>query len=681
MPNRLALASSPYLLQHAHNPVDWFEWGTEAFEKAEKEDKPIFLSVGYSTCHWCHVMEHESFEDDEVAAYMNEHFVSIKVDREERPDVDHIYMTVCQTMTGSGGWPLSVFLTPSREPYYAGTYFPRDDRYARPGFLRVLRAMSDAWKTDRDKVLGIGGEMRRALNSAAENPRALGADTLDKAGSRFSATFDPVQGGFGAAPKFPMGHALSFLLRRAARTGNEQLAHMARHTLTAMYRGGIYDHVGFGFCRYSTDAQWLVPHFEKMLYDNALLLAAHADLYALTGSGEQERVMREIAAYVLRDLGDPGGAFYSAENADSEGEEGKFYVFTEHEFLKAVGPEYGAALAEYFGVTAAGNFEHGANVLHIAVDPAAWAAQHGFDERRAAGILEQARQRLYAARAQRVRPSLDDKVLTSWNGLMISALARAGAVLGDPELVHAAVRAAEFILRVLRRDDGTLLHRWRAGSAGIDGFLEDYAFLALGLLDLYDATFDAAHLATAKSILDRMLADFSDGAGDGLFFTARNAEQLISRSKDVYDGAMPSGNSAAAYALARLGRLLGDTRYEDRARAIIETFGTQADEYPTGHTLLLTALDFLTGAPREIVIASHDRHSARPYIEAVQQLLLPGTIALLHETGSAGDSIRALVPFIAAQSPLGDRATVYVCERFECRQPVQDLESFITLLR
>jgi uncharacterized protein len=492
--NRLVFTSSPYLLQHARNPVDWYPWCDEAFARAEREHKPVFLSIGYSTCHWCHVMEHESFEDAEVAALLAEHFIAIKVDREERPDIDHIYMTACQTMTGSGGWPLSVFLTPDKRPFYAGTYFPKEDRFGRPGFLRVLRVLHDAWTTESDKVERIASDMHATLQRLGEDAAtrsgagesslaailaseaAAGASAGDvvrclvarrtpaalpaRAEDAFHSNYDEEFGGFGTAPKFPMGHTLSFLLRRNARSERADILHMVQHTLQAMHRGGMYDHVGGGFCRYSTDRHWLVPHFEKMLYDNALLVMAYVDAWQRTGDAVYADIVRDVFRYITTTMTSPEGLFYSAENADSEGVEGKFYVFTRAEFLDIVGAEHGDALAEYFGVTEQGNFEHrGWNVLSLAVDEADWARRHGFSAGRARDLVNEARAKLFAARAGRVHPSLDDKVLVSWNGLMIAALARAGAALGDASMRDAAVRAADALLARARREDGRLWHR------------------------------------------------------------------------------------------------------------------------------------------------------------------------------------------------------------------------------
>ncbi|MBL0175086.1 MAG: thioredoxin domain-containing protein [Ignavibacteria bacterium] len=679
--NRLIFTSSPYLLQHARNPVDWYPWCEAAFEKARREDKPIFLSIGYSTCHWCHVMEHESFEDPEVAAFLNEHYVSIKVDREERPDVDHIYMAVCQAMTGAGGWPLSVFMSPEQLPFFSGTYFPKTDRFGKPGFLRVLSALHAAWRDERTKVMTIGEELRGSLHRASEKrPAELDASVLDTAERAFDHSFDSVHGGFGGAPKFPVPHALSFLLRRHDRSGDASLLRMAEHTLASMYRGGVYDHVGFGFCRYSTDAQWLVPHFEKMLYDNALLMTAYTDAFLVTRKEEYATVVREIATYILRDMTSADGAFFSAENADSEGEEGKFYVFTRAGFLRIVGAEHGEALAEYFGITAEGNFEHGNNVLHIAVDPAEWRRRHGLSEGDAALLLNDTRSRLLDARALRVRPSLDDKILVSWNGLMISALSRAGVALDEPHYVQAARLAADFLLNTMLRNDGSLQHRHRAGETGIDGFLEDYAFFVWGLIDLYEATFEAAYLRQALALNARMIADFHDAERGGFFFTAHDAETLISRTKDVYDGALPSGNSSAALNLIRLARLTGDAELERLADATFRAMGQQVSSLPSGHTVMLTALDFAIGPSREIVLAAETLEDIAGFRTVLRSRFLPRAVTLFHASGQQGEALRDLVPFLSTQRAIEGRATAYLCENHVCTAPVTSAVELSTLL-
>ncbi len=678
--NRLVFTSSPYLLQHARNPVDWYPWGEEAFEKARREDKPIFLSIGYSTCHWCHVMEHESFEDADIAAYLNEHFVSIKVDREERPDVDHIYMTVCQAMTGSGGWPLTIFMTPEKKPYYAGTYFPKDDRFGRPGFMRVLTTMQDAWHNDRQKVLSIGEQLQQQLSSAMQGEDGdIPSDALDRAVRNFKANYDEEFGGFGAAPKFPMGHTLSFMLRRATAAVDEKLQDMVENTLLRMYRGGIWDHLGGGFSRYSVDQKWLVPHFEKMLYDNALLLMAYVDAYQVTGKEEYKTIALEIVQYVRRDMTDANGMFFSAENADSEGEEGKFYVFTRAEFDEVLGSE-APAMAEYFGMTKEGNFEHGNNILHIAGDPQAWAQRHELSAGQAAKRIASAKEKLFAVRAKRVYPSLDDKLLVSWNGLMISALAQAGQAFDDAGLTAMAQRAADTILDRLLQKDGTLLHRMRKGKAGIPGFLEDYAFFSWGLIDLYEATFETRYLGHAFSLTEKMLTLFHDEANGGLFFTAAGAEKLIVRTKESHDGATPSGNSVAAYNLVRLSRMTGNTAYEQRAQEILRAFASQLTQSPTGSTVMLMALDFAGKGGKEIVLAAGDRKEAAAMATAVRGRWEPRSVLLFHPEKGAKE-IETLVSYIKENRSVDGKATAYVCRNFACELPVTSAEALLDKLK
>jgi uncharacterized protein YyaL (SSP411 family) len=678
--NRLVFTSSPYLLQHARNPVDWYPWGEEAFARARSEDKPVFLSIGYSTCHWCHVMEHESFENPSVAAFLAEHFISIKVDREERPDIDDIYMTVCQAMTGSGGWPLTVFLTPEKKPFYAGTYFPPDDRFGRPGFTRVLTALRDAWIDDRQKIMNIGDELQTQLATALRAAEdELPEDIFDRAVDGFRSNYDSQYGGFGAAPKFPMGHTLRFLLRRAADTGDDALRAMVENTLLRMYRGGLWDHLGGGFCRYSTDSKWLVPHFEKMLYDNALLLDAYVDAYLLTRRSIYRTIVEELIAYVRRDMTDERGMFFSAENADSEGEEGKFYVFTRAEFDEIVG-ENADALAEYFGVEAAGNFENGSNILHVAVEADEWCRKHGLSTAEGEARIAAAKDALFTARASRIHPSLDDKILTSWNGLMISALARAGAAFDDHAVTAMARNAATALTARMLRADGTLLRRLRGENAGIDGFLEDYAFFAQGLLDLYEATFETQWLETALTLADTMLAQFSDSESGGLFFTSADAEQLLVRSMDAQDGAIPSGNSVAACTLLRLGRMTGRSDLAQRGEDIIHAFGAQIARVPTGSTVMLLAWDFARNPGREIVIAAESAADASELVREIRRRFLRRSVVLLH-TPENSKTLVSLSPFTANNTAVGGKPTAWVCRNYACEMPVHTPGEVAALLR
>jgi uncharacterized protein len=676
--NRLVFTSSPYLLQHARNPVDWYPWGDEAFERALREDKPVFLSIGYSTCHWCHVMEHDSFEDEAVAAMLNEHYIAIKVDREERPDIDHIYMTVCQAMTGSGGWPLSVFLTPDKLPFFTGTYFPKEDRHGRPGFIRILTALHDAWKNERQRVTSIGSELRDRLRAAsARTPGDLPEDILQLAVRAFTHSYDSVFGGFGNAPKFPMGHAVSFLLRRALPSNDPDLLSICEHTLRRMHDGGLWDQLGGGFCRYSTDRRWLVPHFEKMLYDNALLLMAYAEAWALTGIDRYRTVCRGIAAYVHEYMTDESGMFYSAENADSEGEEGRFYVFTREEFRSIVGPRYASMLCEYFGVEEAGNFELGNNILHAAADRAEWEQRYGLTTEEADGILAAARSALKDARAKRVHPSLDDKVLTSWNGLMIAGLALAGRVLHDKEMLGTAVRAADALMKNMLTDDGRLFHRSRGSDAGINGFLEDYAFLSWGLIELHQATLKLDYLEHAVMLTTHMLIQFENEESGALRFTARDSEELIADTIDLHDGAMPSGNGAAAYVLVRLARITGRTEFEQRAEAIVKAAASSISAYPTGSAVFLMTLDLMQAEGRDVVLSGE-------HIEALLAVLRsswqPHMHVLHRPLGEDAGRLARIAPFTAELIPRDDKATAYVCRNFTCDQPVTDALELQSLL-
>jgi uncharacterized protein len=663
--NRLANEPSPYLRQHAHNPVDWYPWGPEALERARLEDKPIFLSIGYSTCHWCHVMERESFEDESIAAQINADFVPVKVDREERPDLDNIYMTAVQAVTGRGGWPMTVVLTPSLQPFYAGTYFPPEDRGGLPGLARLLPALAEAWRERRAEVEESAGSVTRILVETARMTAQAGdappgRDALDRACRGLALNFDPEHGGFGRAPKFPTPHQLSFLLRCHARTGDAHALHMAVSTLEHMARGGIHDHLGGGFHRYSTDREWLAPHFEKMLYDQALLAGTFAEAWQATGRADFAATARDICEYVLRDLRDPGGGFHSAEDADSEGEEGRFYVWTRAEVDAALG-ELAEPLCRAYDVREAGNWE-GRNILRLAPGgPGGEAAD--------APGLARARAKLLEARGRRVRPHRDDKVLAGWNGLMLGALARVGAALDEPRYVEAAAQAAAFLERHMFRD-GRLLRRWHGGSADIPAYLEDYAWLSRGLLDLYEATFDARHLARALTLARDMDRLFRDPDGGGYLFSGRDNEKLIAPHKDLYDGALPSGNSVAAGVLLRLGALTGDAALAERGRTLLRDFSATVDENPGAYTEMLQAADFCLGPALEIVVCGPaDQPEVTAMWRVVRRTFLPSRVLAFHPGGDAGREIEALIPGIAARAAAGGRPTAYVCVHGACLAP------------
>ncbi|HXI03912.1 MAG TPA: thioredoxin domain-containing protein [Candidatus Saccharimonadales bacterium] len=681
-PNRLAKEKSPYLLQHAYNPVDWYPWGEEAFEAAKERDVPIFLSIGYSTCHWCHVMERESFENDEVADYLNRNFVAIKVDREERPDVDAIYMTAVQAMTGSGGWPLSVWLTHDLKPFYGGTYFPPDDRFGRPGFLGILERIHTAWATQRDKVLASGTQLADAIkeSAAAASPAEPGTATLDKGLAIYRESYDAVNGGFGSAPKFPRAHELSFLLRRQRRDGDARTLAMVTHTLDAMAAGGIHDQIGGGFHRYSTDATWLVPHFEKMLYDQAILARAYLEAWQVTGEERYAQVVHDIFTYVLRDLRDPGGAFRSAEDADSEGEEGRFYVWKPAEIAAALGEEKARVFGAFYGVTAAGNFENGASILHAARSEEEVAKELKLSVPDLEKILADGRKKLLEVRSRRVRPHLDDKVLTDWNGLIISSLASAGAALHEPAWTDAAAEAADFIVGRLERK-GRLLHRYRDGDASIPGFLDDYAFFGQGLFDLYEATFDARWLAESGRLANEAVRLFRDDHDGAFRMVGGDGEKLLIQSKEIYDGAIPSGNSVAAAWLLRLGDLTGDAKLQEAGRGILRAFGGRVEKYPAGYPYYLMALELAAEPTREIVVAgSSGSAETQRMIDTIRAKFLPDSVVAWNATGAEGEAARKLIPFLHNQVPQEGKATAYVCRNYACDRPTTDPKRLAELL-
>jgi uncharacterized protein YyaL (SSP411 family) len=666
-PNRLAREQSPYLLQHAYNPVDWHPWGEEAFAKARREQKPIFLSIGYSTCHWCHVMERESFERDDIAGLLNESFVSIKVDREEHPDLDQVYMHAVTAMTGQGGWPLTVFLTPDLKPFFGGTYFPPEQRGRMAGMKELLPAVAHAWDSRRAEITASADELTSRVSQALNRPAApgpLSAETFDRAYRGAAESFDADHGGFGDAPKFPRPHELSFLLRYWSRSGTARALEMVTTTLDHIARGGIHDHVGGGFHRYSIDAQWRIPHFEKMLYDQALLARAYLEAHQATRRADYAGIARRALDYVLRDLTDGRGGFYSAEDADSEGEEGAFYVWSREEILTHLGPEEGERFARRYGVSAEGNFEHGKSVLHLET-----AVAH--EDGDAAS-----RERLFSARSRRPRPHRDDKVLTSWNGLMVTAFAIGGALLDEPRYLEAARKAARFILDHAVRD-GILVRRWRAGEARYPGTLEDYAYFAEGLLALYEATFDAAWLAEARRWTLALVERFWDEAVGALHLRSQQDEPLIVRATDAYDGATPSGSSVASLLLLRMGRLTGDERLEAFGRRSVERVAGLLAQTPLAFPAMLAAADEALGPTQEIVIAgTPEAPDTQAMTRAVRGCYLPRAVTLFHPEGPGAAAVEALVPRISAQRVQGGRATAYVCERFTCAQPTTDIAQF-----
>ena len=683
--NRLADASSPYLLQHAHNPVDWYPWGPEALEKAKREGKPIFLSIGYSACHWCHVMERESFENEDIARVMNKHYVCIKVDREERPDIDDIYMTAVQIMTGSGGWPLSVWLTPDLKPFHGGTYFPPEDRWGRPGFKRILEALASAYRERPDQIQASTQQIMDALGRATAGDRptsaGLGIGVIQAAVDVWARQFDSTWGGFGTQPKFPSPTTLALLLRHAHRTGDAKVLHMATLTLDKMAYGGMYDQIGGGFHRYSVDREWLAPHFEKMLYDNAQLASVYLDAYRITGKPLYRRIAEETLDYVLQEMADPAGGFHSTQDADSEGEEGKYYLWDMAEVKRLLPGEDGELFCRYYGVTQGGNFEH-RNILHVPTPPEEFAASMHIDADAWAERLQPLRAKLLAARAGRIAPGKDDKVLTDWNGLMISAFARGYQVLGNPAYLHAAERSARFVLEKMRDEQGALLHAHRAGRSHIPAYLDDYAFLAAGLIDLYEATFDVAWIEAAKALSRDMAARFDDAERGGFYLVADGRADVIVRTKSAHDSAVPSGNGVAALALLRLAALAGNSEDADRAERTLRAFGRSAERSPTGFAQLLCAVDFLHGPSQEIaVIGNPDDPGTQAMLRAVRQRYGPNrVVAVMDPNGPDRASLAKAVPLLADRPLVDGRPAVYVCRDFACDAPVTNVAALEALL-
>ncbi len=689
--NRLFLESSPYLLQHAHNPVNWYPWGDEAFETARRLGRPVLLSVGYSTCHWCHVMEEESFDDEEIARYLNENYVIVKVDREERPDVDAIYMNAVQLLTGGGGWPMTVWLTPDRKPFYGGTYFPaRDgDRGARVGFLTLLRKLKEAYAAQGEKIADASARLTEAIRrNLAPDPGKQGlpdAQTLRAAAAHYRSRFDPAHGGLGGAPKFPSSLPVRFLLRYHRRTQDAEALRMARVTLEKMAAGGMYDQVGGGFHRYSTDAEWLVPHFEKMLYDNALLTMAYLEGYQAAGEADFARVAREILRYVQRDMTSPEGAFYSATDADSptpdgRREEGWFFTWTPEEIRAAVGPERARLVEAHYGVTSAGNFE-GRNILHVSRPLERVAAELRHPRPDARTLVEESRERLYGTRSKRPPPLRDEKVLAAWNGLMIAAHAQAALVLGDESYARRAERAADFVLTKMRQG-GRLLRSYKDGRARHNAYLDDYAFMIAGLLDLYEATGAPRWLREALALDATLATHYEDEEHGGFFMTSGDHEPLLAREKPAYDGAEPSGNSVQALNLLRLHELTSDDRYRRRADRALAAFGERLAQAPAALSEMLLAADFRLDTPKEVVIVARtSREDAEPLLAKLRSAFLPNRVIAVAAEGTDLAAQSQLVPLLRDKVSRKGRATAYVCERGICRLPTADPEVFAEQLR
>ncbi len=673
MSNRLAHETSPYLLQHANNPVDWYPWGREAIEQAKAEDKPIFLSIGYAACHWCHVMEHESFENSGIAQVMNENFINIKVDREERPDLDQIYMNAVQTLTGHGGWPMSVFLTHDLKPFYGGTYWPPSPRGGMPGFDQVLRSVAEAWRTRRPEIDDHADELTQAIQGYGHFERSddgLRPEMIENAASALERVFDFTYGGFGLAPKFPHAMDLQVLLRAYRRNPRRIYLDMVKLNLDKMAQGGIYDHLAGGFARYSVDERWLVPHFEKMLYDNALLAGAYLDGYLVTNDENYARVVRETLDYVLRYMTDEQGGFHSTEDADSEGEEGKFYVWTPDEIKEVLGEERGEQFCYVYDVTPDGNFE-GQNILNLPKSLEQVSNLRGWDLEELNSTLAVSRQKLLQRRDQRVRPGKDDKILVNWNALMIDALARAATILREPRYLDAATRATEFIFQNLRRDDGRLLHTWRRGQAKLDAYLDDYAYLVNALISLYEASFDERWIDEAVRLADVLMKRFRDLEHGGFYYTADDHEKLIARNKDLIDSSVPSGNAMAATALLRLGTLCGRADYNHAAFETLELAVPIMERSPTAAGQILIAADMYLGPFHEIVIlGDRSQPDTRETLDALYANYIPNRVIAARNSDTE-DGAASVEPIFVGKTLQEPQPTVYICQRFACQAPVR----------
>lgn len=676
-PNRLINEKSPYLLQHAYNPVDWYPWCDEAFEKAKIEDKPIFLSIGYSTCHWCHVMEKESFEDEEVAKILNENFIPIKVDREERPDIDTVYMTICQAMTGHGGWPLTIIMTPDKKPFFAGTYIPKHSRYGRIGLIELLQKVVEIWKENKDKVISLAEQITSEIKEAiekVEKGNIIDETIFTLAYKELEENFDPEYGGFGEAPKFPTPHNLMFLLRYWKRTGNAKAIDMVEQTLKGMWLGGIYDQIGFGFHRYSTDRKWLVPHFEKMLYDQALISLACIETYQATGKEKYAVLCSEVFSYVIDNLTNTDGGFFSAEDADSEGEEGKFYLWEYSELEKILNQSELNFVIENFNIRKDGNYidelkrsRTGKNIFHLS-------SELEGEKRK---IWKSIRLKLLQHRNNRIRPLKDDKILTDWNGLTISSLAKGYLTFGVEDYIKIAEKSANFILKNMLTNDGKLLHRFRDGEAKINGHLDDYAFLAWGLIELYEATFKTKYLKKAIELTNKMIELFWD-ENNGGFFLSEN-EDMLFKQKEIYDGAIPSGNSVALLVLIKLSKITGRSDLNELTFKLVETFSGTVSKHPSAYTFFLSAFDFLIGPSFEIIIVGKSSDDISKIQKLLNSKFIPNKI-LLYKPTDREDEINLIAPFLTHYKEIDGKTTIYICTNYECKQPVTSVEEMMRLI-
>jgi uncharacterized protein len=687
--NRLAAEASPYLQQHARNPVAWYPWGEEAFTRAQNEDKPIFLSIGYSTCHWCHVMAHESFEDPAVAAILNDAFVPVKVDREERPDIDMQYMQVCQMITGSGGWPLTIIMTQQKHPFFAATYIPKEASFGRTGLMDLIPRIKQLWQTRRSELLASAKQITETIRQTTVVSGAeLTVADLHQGYQELKAAYDPQWGGFGIAPKFPSPHNLLFLLRYWQRTQEQDALDMVKNTLNCLARGGIQDHIGHGFHRYATDRQWLVPHFEKMLYDQALLIMAFTEAYQATRDENYAHTARQTITYILRDMTHHGGGFYTAEDADSEGEEGKFYLWTMAEIKDTLSKDEASLFFDLFDIREAGNFHpdfgeetRGSNIPHLqrTLEEAGAAKKLSADIVR--NTLEEVRQKLFIRREKRIHPFKDDTILTDWNGLMIGALAQAARILDTPAYLAPARQAADFIQKRMAGTDGSLLHSFRTGQASVNGNLDDYAFMIFGLIELYEATYDANYLKQALKLNEFMLAHFWDEGEGGFYFTPDNSRDVISRIKEFYDGAIPSGNSMAAFNLTRLAMITGDITIMKKAAAIWRAFSGSVRQSLPAHTYLLAALDLAAGPSYEIIVVGQTPDPAQSeLLRALRSTYLPHQVTIFSSSNDTTGEKNQLAPFIQGMVCIEGKETAYICTNQACQAPLTDPEAMLEIL-
>jgi uncharacterized protein len=679
--NHLVTEKSPYLLQHAYNPVNWYPWGKNAFKKAETEDKPVFLSIGYSTCHWCHVMEKESFEDTTVANLLNTAFVCIKVDREERPDIDKIYMKYCQMLTGSGGWPLTIIMAPDKKPFFAGTYIPKNNKYGRTGMLSLIPQIKELWLNRRSEIIESSEKITGLFLSqdTQKKGEVIDSSILDITFDRLAQLFDISNGGFGTSPKFPTMHHLSFLLRYYKRTKNEYALNMVEKTINALRSGGIWDHIGFGFHRYSTDEKWIVPHFEKMLYDQAQISIACIEAYQATKDKKYKDIAQDIFTYLLRDMTSENGGFYSAEDADSEGIEGKFYTWTKSDIKKIFNDKDSALIIDVFNVGVS-NLESG-SVLYINKPLQDIASRYGMSLKDLDSFLKSSIKKLFILRDKRVYPFKDDKILTDWNGLMISAFSMGARTLNNSTYKEAAITAADFIINHLITEDGALLHRYRDGQSAVAANLDDYSFFIMGLIELYQTTFNISYIKTAIKLNKYMIENFWDEKSGGFYFTQKNSELEEFRQKDIYDGAIPSGNSIALLNLIKLGRITAERLLEDKALEIIKAFSGTVKKSPEAYTQFISSYDFLLGPSYEIVIAG-DKNSeqVKQILNDINSVFAPNKVIILKPPGNEGNELSAIAPYLKTMVMLNEKPAIYACSNYACKAPTSEVGNLIKLL-